>query len=151
MLEATQPTVEIKDLVQDLPKEPEAPAKGSVTTRNEKGQFLKGAAPGPGRPPKLEVGDIQLTIERAVRKHFPAKRIIDVVERTFDEAMSSGKGAIACRKLIFEYFIQKPKMVEESDSTGQSITIKIENATFKAQHEPGNIIDVEATEVISND
>jgi 3-hydroxymyristoyl/3-hydroxydecanoyl-(acyl carrier protein) dehydratase len=98
----------------------------------------------------LEIGDIQLTIEKAVRKHFPAERVIKVIEATFKDAVSSDKAGIACRKLIFEYFIQKPKTADEETHTGQSITIKIENATFKAQNEPGNVIDVESTEVKDN-
>lgn len=133
-----------------LPKEPEAPAQASVTTRDSAGRFLPGTVNSPGRPPKLEIGDIQLHIEKAVRKHFPAERIIKVVEATFVTANRDDKEGIACRKLIFEYFIQKPKMAEEESHTGQSITIKIENATFKAQHDELPPLEGNFTEVKSN-
>jgi len=130
--------------------EPAAPAAGSVTTRDSAGRFLPGTVNSPGRPPKLEIGDIQLHIEKAVRKHFPAERIIKVVEATFRDATHNDKAGLACRKLIFEYFIQKPKMAEEETHQGQSITIKIENATFKAQQEDKPPLEGTYTEVVSN-
>jgi hypothetical protein len=132
-------------------KEPAEAETALVPEPKSDGRFKPGQSGNPaGRPPKLQVADIQMNLEKAVRQHFPAQRVIDVVEKTFKEALGVSKQAVACRKLIFEYFIQKPKSPEEAEHSQQGITIRIENATFKAQHEPGDVIDVEATEVTPN-
>lgn len=128
------------------------PTSLAVETRTAEGRFLPGVSGNPkGRPPALreQITDLQTKIEQAVRNKFPAERVIRVIEKTFAEAEGTGKQATQCRKLIFEYFMRKPTEAVQNDSTGNTVVVRIENATFKATHDPA-VIDGEVIEVKEN-
>lgn len=115
--------------------------------------WKKGQSGNPkGRPPSIraKIGLNQALMEDFVRGRVPAKDVLKVVQKTFDDALGDGKFAVQNRKLIFEFFIQKPRDVEVSDDKSSSVVIRIENATFKAQHDEPAIIEGEVTEVIDN-
>lgn len=116
------------------------------------GRFIKGKSGNPnGRPPSIraKIGLNQALMEDFVRGRVPAKDVLKVVQKTFRDAMGDGKFAVQNRKLIFEFFIQKPRDVDAVEDKGNSVVIRIENATFKAQHEP-SVIEGEVTEVTDN-
>jgi|HubBroStandDraft_3_1064219.scaffolds.fasta_scaffold849755_1 hypothetical protein len=117
------------------------------------GKFLKGQSGNPnGRPPSIraKIGLNQALMEDFVRGRVPAKDVLKVVQETFRAALGNGKDAVANRKLIFEFFIQKPRDVEVSEEKSNSVVIRIENATFKATHNEPSVIEGEVTEVVDN-
>jgi Family of unknown function (DUF5681) len=139
--------------VQALVEQAEPVAAQTNSRDDVTGQFLPGKSGNPsGRPMtnKQKILDLHNTLTLAVRGRVKAEDVIKVVERTFKEALGSGKQAAANRKLVFEYFLGKPKEVDEIEDKGQSILIKIENATFKAQQTPSAVVEGEYTEVTSN-
>jgi hypothetical protein len=125
----------------------------SVSREPGTGKFLKGKSGNPGgRPPSIraKIGLNQALMEDFVRGRVPAKDVLKVVQQTFRDAMGSGKHAVQNRKLIFEFFIQKPRDVEVSEDKSNSVVIRIENATFKATHNEPSVIEGEVTEVTDN-
>lgn len=116
------------------------------------GKFKKGASGNPmGRPPstRAKIALNQALIEEYVRGRVPVRDVLRVVQETFREALLPGKLGLGAKKLVFDYFIQKPRDVETVDDKSNSVVIRIENATFKAQQEP-SIIEGEVTEVTDN-
>lgn len=133
----------------------ETPEGTSVSVSREAGtgKFLKGQSGNPnGRPPSIraKIGLNQALMEDFVRGKVPAKDVLKVVQQTFRDAMGTGKHAVQNRKLIFEFFIQKPRDVEVSEENSNSVVIRIENATFKATHNEPSVIEGEVTEVTDN-
>lgn len=111
------------------------------------GRLLPGHSGNPnGRPKRYrqELGEINQAMELAVRSKIPAHDVIKVIQQTLKDCFDADyRVANASRKLVFEYFMQKPKdedVVEKEDST---IVVKIENATFKATHKPEEVTEGE--------
>jgi len=110
---------------------PAAVVDRSVATRWKKGQSGNPA----GRPPSIraKIGLNQALMENFVRGRVPAKDVLKVVQQTFRDALSDNpKVSTPNRKLVFEFFIQKPRDVEVADDKSNTVVIRIENATFKA-------------------
>jgi uncharacterized protein (DUF2267 family) len=125
----------------------------SVSDKREPstGRFVKGQSGNPnGRPPSIraKIGLNQTLMEDFVRGKVPAKDVLKVVQQTFRDALSPNpKIHAANRKLVFNFFIQKPRDVEAVEDKGNSVVIRIENATFKAQHSDPSIIEGEVTQI----
>lgn len=136
--------------------EPASEQAVAVTETRDKvtGQFKKGVSGNPnGRPPaaRARIALNQALIEEYVRGRVPAKQVLQVVQETFKEAMLPGKLGLGAKKLVFEFFIQKPRDVETIDDKSNSVVIRIENATFKATHASDpQVIEGEVTEVTQN-
>jgi hypothetical protein len=80
----------------------------------------------------------------------PAKDVLKVVQATFRDCLDPDpKVSTPNRKLVWEYFVMKPRDVETIEDKSNTVTIRIENATFKATHEP-SIIEGEVIEVKDN-
>jgi hypothetical protein len=132
-------------------QEPEAlVVESGEFSRGANGRFIAGKSGNPlGRPPtaRYNIQSLQQEIEFKIRRKFTVETIVSVIQKTFEAALGSGKEATQNRKLIFDYFLSKPKeAVAQEAESGSSVTIKIENATFKATHEP-KVIEGEVTEV----
>ena len=112
-----------------------------IAERDGAGKFLPGVTGNKrGRPPSRrdKIQRIQERLELAIRRHLVPEDISDVVK----EMVRLAKGGdTKAAKLIMEYTIGKPGSPEAAPaSESQSIVIRIENATFKAQHpEPAAI------------
>lgn len=130
-------------------------AADSASPKQLAARWKKGQSGNPrGRPPSIraKIGLNQALMEDFVRGRVPAKDVLKVVQQTFRDAMHEDpKVSTPNRKLVFEFFIQKPRDVEVADDKSNSVTIRIENATFKAQHasEP-EVVEGEYTEVKEN-
>ena len=118
--------------------------------------WKKGQSGNPnGRPPSIraKIGLNQALMEDFIRGRVPAKDVLKVVQQTFRDAMSDNpKVSTPNRKLVFEFFIQKPRDVEVAKDESNSVVIRIENATFKATHATDpQVVDGEYTEVKVNE
>lgn len=130
-------------------------AADTVTPKQVAARWKKGQSGNPnGRPPSIraKIGLNQALMEDFVRGRVPAKDVLKVVQATFRDAMSDIPEVNRhARKLVFEFFIQKPRDVEVSEDKSNSVVIRIENATFKATHASDpTVIEGEATEVHDN-
>lgn len=128
-------------------------AEASATKKDTR--FKPGVSGNPrGRPPsaRAKIGFRQALMEQYVRGQIPAKEVLKVVEITFKDCFSPNpKVSIPNRKLVWEFFIQKPRNVEEVEDKSNGIVIRIENATFKAtQADQPTVVDGEVIEVKDN-
>lgn len=128
---------------------------GTATPKQLAARFKKGQSGNPnGRPPSIraKIGLNQALMEDFVRGRVPAKDVLKVVQQTFRDAMSDNpKVSAPNRKLVFEFFIQKPRDVEVAEDKSNSVVIRIENATFKATHaDDPTVVDGEVIEVKDN-
>lgn len=111
------------------------------------GQWIAGQSGNPaGRPKnkKNELTELKQDLEIAVRKNVSAERVARIVSKMADMAEN---GDVKAAKLILDKFLSNPKDSEDVDMGTGGIVIRIENATFKAQNEESNVIDVTPTEV----
>jgi len=121
-----------------------------VATRNTDGTFVAGVSGNPlGRPKgkKNQLTELKQDLEIAVRKALPVSRITKIVEKV---ALMAEEGNLRAAKLILDKTISNAKDVDDVDSKGVGgITIRIENATFKAQREQHTpqAVEAEFTEV----
>lgn len=127
----------------------------AVTVTGKDTRFKPGQSGNPqGRPPSIraKIGLNQALMEDFVRGKIPAKEVLKVVQKTFEDCYDADpKIAVPMRKLVFEFFIQKPRDVEVAEDKSNSVVIRIENATFKAtQASDPEVIEGEVTEVKDN-
>lgn len=122
-----------------------------LDTRDAGGRFIKGQSGNPAGRAVIaqhgEIQSIQQEIELAMRKQVPAEDIVKVIRATVKDAQ---RGDAKARKLVFEYFIGKPKAPEEVADKSGGVVIRIENATFKAQTEEQPALEGQFTEVKDN-
>jgi Family of unknown function (DUF5681) len=114
--------------------------------RDEGGKFLEGVSGNPaGRPAgtrsKLVV--LKERLELAVREEMTAAQIGRIISKM---AGMAEQGDVKAARLILDKFMSSASVSEESaeDRGNSGITIRIENATFKAQNP---IIDADFKEV----
>lgn len=110
------------------------------------GTWLPGQSGNPnGRPKgkKNELTELKQDLEIAVRKSVPQEKVVAIVARMCEMAM---EGDVKAAKLILDKFVSNAKDSEDVDAGQGGITIRIENATFKAQQE-SKVIDVTPIEV----
>lgn len=71
------------------------------TKRDDKGRFLVGTAPGPGRPPACS-DSIYMTV---ARQRFQPEQIASVLDAVYREALN---GSIKAASLLLKYFLPQP-------------------------------------------
>lgn len=111
--------------------------------RDGSGRFPKGMSGNPaGRPTgrKNEIVQLKQEMELAIRSHVHPEKLKKIIEKMINKAMN---GNIAAAKLIFDHFLSKATETEDAVKDSGGITIRIENATFKAQAEEKQIVAVE--------
>ena len=105
--------------------------KQEVTTRNNKGQFVKGVSGNPnGRPlgVKNRIVRQKLELEAAVREHVSPKQIRQLIQVMMAEAL---EGNTAAGKYILDKFISNASVEDEKDAAENGIQVVVKNATFK--------------------
>lgn len=116
-------------------------------TTAHSGQWQKGVSGNPrGRPPTVRDAVIEAkhALERFIRNKVDpekaAKAVVTMVEK-------AAEGDVKAAAVIFPYLLSKPTGMEETgDKNTGGITIRIENATVKAQRDA--VTDGEFKEII---
>ena len=87
-----------------------------MANRDEKGRFVRGCKPGPGRPSR----DVEEDYLKIMRSVVTPERWREICERAYRDAK---KGDTSARRFLADYIVGKPVERIEADVTQLAMTL----------------------------